>query len=65
MKGFTLIGLSGLLALFPDDMPSRIVPMSKLLAVVYLAHNAITHHPDSLPLQLLLELSRRQHLPAA
>ena len=58
-QGHSLVGLQGLLALFPNDFPLKIVQLAQLLASTYLAHNVLSHHSDTPPRQLLLELHRR------
>ena len=57
--GQQLIGLSGLLALYIDDLPHKIIALSRLLSSVYLAHNILSHHEDALPSPLLHELLAR------
>ena len=54
-----LVGLHGLLALYPNDSPLKLVSLVRLLGAAYLAHNVLTHHPGTHPQQLLHELPRR------
>ena len=58
VNGIRLIGLSGLLGLYPDDLPDRILVLARLLCVVFLTRNVLVHnHGNVTPITILHELA--------